>query len=125
MKNRHTLIIIGLSVVAYYFLRRAENSRPVEFMVMALVLFGAALIVSTLDYPKITAEERKYRFYELFDIHRPEEPNGKSFSLCCGLFICSLRFSSSCVFCQGIHYSTSAATSGCSTPFRFFSRSPT
>jgi hypothetical protein len=79
MKNRHTLIIIGLSVVAYYFLRRAENSRPVEFMVMGLVLFGAALIVSTLDYPKITAEERKYRFYELFDIHRPEETKRKVF----------------------------------------------
>jgi hypothetical protein len=79
MKNRYTLMIIGLGVVAYYFLRRAENSRSIECMVLGLVLFGGALILSTFDHPKITAEERKQRFYELLDIHQPEETKQKVF----------------------------------------------
>jgi hypothetical protein len=34
-------------------------------MVLGLILFGGALVVSMFDHPKITAEERKQRFYEL------------------------------------------------------------
>jgi hypothetical protein len=81
VKNRYTLIIIGLGVVAYYFLRQAESSHSIAFMVLGLVLFGGALIASTFDHPKITAAERKQRFDELLDIHRPEETKQKVFEL--------------------------------------------
>jgi hypothetical protein len=50
-------------------------------MVLGLVLFGGALVVSMFGHPKITAEERKQRFYELLDIHRPEETKQKVFEL--------------------------------------------
>jgi len=50
-------------------------------MVLALVLFGGALFLSMSDHPKITAEERKQRFYELLDIHDPEEIKQKVFEL--------------------------------------------
>lgn len=77
MKSGYTLIIIGLGVAAYYLFRRAESLHSVGLMALALVLFGGALVVSMYDHPKITAEERKQRFYELLDIHRPEETKQK------------------------------------------------
>jgi len=81
VKNGYTLIIIGLCVTAYYLFRRPESLHSAGLMVLGLVLFGGALIVSMYDHPKRTAEERKQRLYELLDIHRPEETKQKVFEL--------------------------------------------
>lgn len=48
-------------------------------MVVGLLFFGGALAVSMFDHPKMSAEERKQRFYELLDIHRPEETKQRVF----------------------------------------------
>jgi hypothetical protein len=85
VKNRYTLIIIGLGVGAYYFLRQAESVHSVATMVLGLVLFGGAFVVSMFDHRKITAEERKQRFYELLDIQRSEETKRKVFESLLGL----------------------------------------
>ena len=81
MKRAYTLIIIGLAIVAYHLFRRAESLHSVGLMVLGLVLFGGALIVSMYDHPKMTAGERKQRLYLLLDIHRPEETKQKVFEL--------------------------------------------
>jgi hypothetical protein len=80
VKSSYTLIIIGLGVAAYYLFRRAER-HSVGLMVLGLVLFGGALVVSMYAHPKVTAEERKRRLYKLLDIHRPEETKQRVFEL--------------------------------------------
>jgi hypothetical protein len=50
-------------------------------MIEGLLLFGGALVVSMFDHPKMSAEERKERFYLLFDIHRAEETKLKVFEV--------------------------------------------
>lgn len=81
MKHGYTLIVIGLGAVAYYLFRRAESLHSVGLIVLALILIGGALIVSMYTHPKISAEERRQRLYQLLDIHRPEESKQKVFEL--------------------------------------------
>jgi len=77
MKRYITFVVICLGFVGYFFFRRAETLHSKEAMILGFAFFGAALIASMFDHPKVTPEERKQRFRELLDIHSPEETKRK------------------------------------------------
>jgi ABC-type Fe3+ transport system permease subunit len=79
VNKRYPFAIIGLGAGAIYFLWRADSLHSVATMVVGLLLFGTALVVSMFDHRTPSSEERKQRFYALFDIHRPKETKRKVF----------------------------------------------